>query len=207
MNEAVGESVANPPAAGGADAVRAPSLVNAANALTLLRIILVPVFVIFMITSQMSSPGYRVAAALAFGVASLTDFADGRLARAMNQVTAFGKVADPIADKALIGTAFVLLSVYHAVPWWVTSIVLVREFGVTALRFWVIRFGIIPASRGGKAKTVLQILAITWYILPWSGVLAAIGLWIMAVAVVVTVLTGGDYVIRALRVRRKAVRR
>jgi CDP-diacylglycerol--glycerol-3-phosphate 3-phosphatidyltransferase len=71
----------------------------------------------------------------------------------------------------------------------------------------VIRFGIIPASRGGKAKTVLQILAITWYILPWSGVLAAIGLWIMAVAVVVTVLTGGDYVIRALRVRRKAVRR
>ena len=117
---------------------------------------LVPVFVFLMVTSEMTRPGYRIAAALVFGVASLTDFADGWIARAFNQVTSFGKVADPIADKALIGTALVLLSAYGALPWWVTVVILIREVGVTGLRFWVLRYGLIPASRGGKAKTVLH---------------------------------------------------
>lgn len=97
-----------------------------------------------------------------------------------------------------------LLSVYDALPWWVTAVILVRELGVTALRFWVIRYGVIPASRGGKAKTALQLLAIGWYIWPFPPVLAAIGPWIMMLAVVVTVVTGVDYVIRALRLRRSA---
>lgn len=179
-------------------------VVNVANALTVLRIGLVPIFVILMIASEMTSTPYRIAAALAFGVASLTDFADGWIARTFNQVTSFGKVADPIADKALTGTALVLLSAYGALPWWVTVVILVREFGVTALRFWVIRHGVIPASRGGKAKTVLQILAIAWYIWPFPEPVAAVGPWIMAVAVVVTVITGVDYVVRAVRVRRQA---
>jgi len=181
-------------------------LVNVANALTVLRIVLIPVFVILMIASEMTSPAYRIAAALAFGIASLTDFADGWIARAFNQVTSFGKVADPIADKALTGTALVLLSSYGALPWWVTTVILVREVGVTVLRFWVIRFGVIPASRGGKAKTVLQILAIGWYIWPFGEPLASVGPWIMIVAVVVTMVTGIDYVVRALRVRRSAAR-
>jgi CDP-diacylglycerol--glycerol-3-phosphate 3-phosphatidyltransferase len=181
---------------------RPPPVVNVANALTVLRIVLVPVFVTLLIASQMVLPGYRIAAALAFGVASLTDIADGLIARAFNQVTSFGKVADPIADKALTGTALVLLSAYGALAWWVTVVILVRELGVTVLRFWVIRHGVIPASRGGKAKTVLQIAAITWYILPFAGVLAAIGPWLMLAAVVVTVATGVDYVSRAIRVRR-----
>lgn len=176
-------------------------LVNAANGLTVLRIVLIPVFVILMVASGMTQPGYRIGAALAFGIASLTDFADGWLARALNQVTSFGQVADPIADKALTGTALVLLSVYDALPWWVTIVVMVREIGVTLLRFWVIRFGVIPASRGGKLKTVLQIVAISWYIWPFTDPLAAVGPWIMLVAVVVTLVTGVDYVIRAVRVR------
>jgi CDP-diacylglycerol--glycerol-3-phosphate 3-phosphatidyltransferase len=115
----------------------------------------------------MTSSPYRMAAAVAFAVASVTDFADGWIARTFNQVTTFGKVADPIADKALTGTALVLLSLYDALPWWVTVVILARELGVTALRFWVIRHGVIPASRGGKVKTVLQILAIVWYIWPF----------------------------------------
>ncbi len=176
-------------------------LVNVANGLTVLRIVLIPVFVILMVASGMTHPGYRIGAALAFGIASLTDFADGWMARTLNQVTSFGQVADPIADKALTGTALVLLSVYDALPWWVTIVVMVREIGVTLLRFWVIRFGVIPASRGGKLKTVLQIAAISWYIWPFTDPLAAVGPWIMLLAVVVTVVTGIDYVIRAIRVR------
>jgi CDP-diacylglycerol---glycerol-3-phosphate 3-phosphatidyltransferase len=174
---------------------------NVANALTALRIVLIPAFVVLMVASDMSHPGYRIGAAFAFGVASLTDFVDGWLARTLNQVTSFGQVADPIADKALTGTALVMLSLYDALPWWVTVVIMIREIGVTLLRFWVIRFGVIPASRGGKIKTVLLIVAISWYIWPFTDPLAAVGPWIMAVAVVVTIVTGVDYVIRAFRVR------
>jgi CDP-diacylglycerol--glycerol-3-phosphate 3-phosphatidyltransferase len=181
-------------------APRAP-LVNLANALTVLRIVLVPLFVLLMVASEMTLTGYRIAAALAFLVASLTDFADGWIARSFDQVTSFGKVADPIADKALTGTALVLLSLYGELSWWVTAVILIRELGVTALRFWVIRTAVLPASRGGKVKTVLQIVAIAWYIWPFTGAVAAIGPWLMAAAVVVTVATGVDYVVRALRVR------
>jgi CDP-diacylglycerol--glycerol-3-phosphate 3-phosphatidyltransferase len=201
----VSESNVNPPG-DGSPPHRAPPLVNLANGLTILRIVLVPVFVLLMIASQMTQTSYRVAAALAFGVASLTDFADGWIARAFNQVTSFGKVADPIADKALTGTALVLLSGYGVLAWWVTAVILVREVGVTALRFWVLRHGVIPASRGGKVKTVLQIVAIAWYIWPFGATLAAVGPWLMGMAVVVTVVTGIDYVLRALRVRRSAPR-
>jgi CDP-diacylglycerol--glycerol-3-phosphate 3-phosphatidyltransferase len=182
-------------------AAGASRLLTAANALTILRIVLVPLFVVLMVASGMTAPGYRLAAALVFVVASVTDFVDGFLARAMNQVTSFGQVADPIADKALTGTALVLLSLYDRLPWWVTLLIMIREVGVTGLRFWVIRDGVIPASRGGKIKTVLQIAAITWYICPFPPGVAAVGPWLMGLATVVTVVTGVDYVARALRLR------
>jgi CDP-diacylglycerol--glycerol-3-phosphate 3-phosphatidyltransferase len=181
-----------------------PPVLNVANALTVLRLVLVPVFLIFMVTSDMTRPGWRIAACVAFCVASLTDFVDGWIARTWDLVTSFGKVADPIADKALIGTALVLLSVYDRLSWWATVVILVREIGVTALRFWVIRDGVIPASRGGKAKTALQTLAIAWYLLPLPDTLARVGVWVMWLAVVVTLLTGIDYVLRAQRLRRTA---
>ncbi|MEV4757598.1 CDP-diacylglycerol--glycerol-3-phosphate 3-phosphatidyltransferase [Micromonospora sp. NPDC049559] len=179
-------------------------LVNAANALTALRFVLVPVFVGTVVASGMTHFGWRVAACLTFVFASATDLADGWIARRFKLVTSFGKVADPIADKALTGAALVLLSWYDRLPWWITVVILVREFGVTAIRFWVIRYGVIAASRGGKIKTALQIVAIVWYLWPLPDVLADVGLWIMGVAVLVTAVTGFDYVVRALRLRRRA---
>ena len=187
-----------------APAARRVPLLNVANLLTVLRIILVPVFLIFTVTSELTRPGWRVAACVAFCVASATDFADGWIARTWDLVTSFGKVADPIADKALIGTALVLLSAYGQLGWWATVIILVREIGVTALRFWVINHGVIPASRGGKAKTVLQIVGIAWLLLPLPGPLARVGDWVMWLAVLVTLVTGVDYVVRAVRLRRYA---
>lgn len=183
-------------------AARAP-VANAANALTATRLVLVPVFAALAVASGLTQPGMRVVAGLVFLVASLTDFVDGWIARHYGLVTTFGKVADPIADKALIGTALVLLSGYGAVPWWVTGVILVRELGVTGLRFWVIRHGVIAASRGGKAKTGLQIAAISWYLFPFPEPLAAVGPWLMGLALAVTVLTGLDYTVRALRLRRR----
>ncbi|SCF38320.1 CDP-diacylglycerol--glycerol-3-phosphate 3-phosphatidyltransferase [Micromonospora purpureochromogenes] len=182
---------------------RVPVL-NAANALTALRLVLVPVFAGSVIVSGTTHAGWQMAACLIFAVASATDLVDGWIARRFKLVTSVGKVADPIADKALTGAALVLLSWYDRLPWWVTAVILVREWGVTALRFWVIRRGVIAASRGGKIKTALQILAITWYLWPMPADLAAVGPWIMAAAVVVTVVTGFDYVAQALRLRRPA---
>jgi CDP-diacylglycerol---glycerol-3-phosphate 3-phosphatidyltransferase len=179
-------------------------VVNAANVLTAVRLVLIPVFVILVAASGMTQAGWRVAAAVTFIVASVTDFVDGWIARHYQLVTSFGKVADPIADKALTGTALGLLSGYDRLSWWVTAVILVREIGVTLIRFWVIRYGVIAASRGGKAKTMLQIVAIAWYLCPFPDPVARVGLWIMAAAVIVTVVTGLDYVLRALRLRRTA---
>jgi CDP-diacylglycerol--glycerol-3-phosphate 3-phosphatidyltransferase len=185
-------------------APRAVSLYNPANLLTAVRIVLVPVFLVIVIISGMTSSGWRMAACVVFCVASATDFVDGWVARRYQLVTSFGKVADPIADKALTGTALVVLSAYDRLAWWVTGLILLREWGVTALRFWVIRYGIIPASRGGKLKTALQIGAIAWYLWPVPEPLDAVGPWLMGAALLVTVVTGVDYVIQALRLRRGA---
>ncbi|MFK3980329.1 CDP-diacylglycerol--glycerol-3-phosphate 3-phosphatidyltransferase [Micromonospora sp. NPDC050397] len=179
-------------------------VVNAANALTALRLVLVPVFVALVVVSEMTHPAWRIAACLTFAFASATDLLDGWIARRFKLVTAVGKVADPIADKALTGAALVLLSWYDLLPWWVTLLILAREFGVTLIRFWVIRFGVIAASRGGKAKTALQILAIVWYLWPVPSAVTWVGPWLVGVALVVTVITGLDYVVRALRLRRQS---
>jgi len=181
---------------------RVVSLYNPANVLTVVRIVLVPVFVAIVVASGLSGTGPRILACLVFCVASATDFVDGWIARRWSLVTSFGKVADPIADKALTGTALVLLSAYDRLPWWVTLLILVREWGVTALRFWVIRYGIIPASRGGKLKTVLQIAAIAWYLWPVPAPADIVGPWLMGAALLVTVVTGVDYLVQALRLRR-----
>jgi CDP-diacylglycerol--glycerol-3-phosphate 3-phosphatidyltransferase len=175
-----------------------PGLVNAANALTVLRLALVPVFVACLLAG---GPGWRVAAFLVFGVASVTDLLDGRLARRRGLITDFGKIADPIADKALTGSALVTLSAMGELAWWVTAVILAREISVTLLRFWVIRRGVIAAGRGGKLKTMLQVVAIALYVLP--GPSAAVREAVMAAAVAVTVVTGIDYGVRAVRLHRR----
>jgi CDP-diacylglycerol--glycerol-3-phosphate 3-phosphatidyltransferase len=182
---------------GDAAVITPPGLVNVANALTVLRLGLVPVFVLFLTAG---GDGSRIAACIAFGVASLTDLLDGELARRRGLITDFGKIADPIADKALTGSALVALSFLGDLSWWVTSVILFRELAVTGLRFWVIRRGVIPASRGGKAKTLLQVIAIGLYILPGPpGIVRAV---VMAAAVALTLVTGADYAARAMRLRR-----
>lgn len=177
-------------------------VLNAANAVTLLRLFLVPGFVALLLVAGGDQTGWRLAAAAAFGITSLTDRLDGQLARSRGLVTDFGQIADPVADKALTGAALVTLSVLGELTWWVTALVVVREIGITALRFIVIRHGIIPASRGGKVKTVLQGIAIVLYILPLSGWAASGRAYLMAAAVLVTVGTGVDYVLRAVKLRR-----
>jgi len=175
---------------------------NAANALTMLRVALVPVFVVLLLQDGGHDPEWRAWAWAAFTVASISDLFDGKLARRHNLVTDFGKLVDPLADKALMGAALISLSALGDLPWWVTVVVLAREVGITALRFWVIRHGVIPASRGGKAKTMLQGIAIGMYTLVMTGPLASSRAWFMAAAVIITVATGLDYVVKAVRMRR-----
>ena len=177
-----------------------PGLVNVANALTVLRLILVPVFVACLLAGGTWG---RLGALVIFVVASATDLLDGWLARSRGLVTDFGKIADPIADKALTGAALITLSALGELAWWVTALILLREFTVTALRFVVIRRGVIAASPGGKLKTLLQVIAICLYLLPSSLSPPAIVKQVaMAATVVVTLVTGADYVARAVRLYR-----
>jgi CDP-diacylglycerol---glycerol-3-phosphate 3-phosphatidyltransferase len=181
-------------------------LVNLPNALTVLRLAVVPVFAVLLLSDGGLDPARRYWATLFFALAIATDRYDGLIARRTGQVTEFGKLADPIADKALTGMALIGLSLLGILPWWVTIPILVREVGVTVLRFWVIRHGVIAASRGGKIKTVAQAVAIGLYILPLTGPLASIRWWVMGFAFVLTLVTGVDYVYRALTLRRTSAR-
>jgi CDP-diacylglycerol--glycerol-3-phosphate 3-phosphatidyltransferase len=174
-----------------------PGLYNIANLVTVVRMLLVPVFVWLLFTDGTAT---RVGALAVFVIASITDRLDGELARRRAIVTDFGKIADPIADKALTGSALVSLSIMGELWWWVTIVILIREIGITLLRFVVIRFGVIPASKGGKVKTMLQVIAIALYITP--GPLDPLRWAVMAAALAVTVATGLDYVLRAWRLSR-----
>ena len=181
-------------------------LVNVPNALTVLRLAAVPVFGVLLLREDGQNDAGRWWAALAFALAIITDWYDGMIARRTGQVTEFGKLADPIADKALTGMALIALSILDMLPWWVTVVILARELGITLLRVWVIRHGVIAASRGGKLKTVAQSVAIFMYLLPVTGVLASARWWVMAAAVVLTLATAIDYVYRALALRRTSDR-
>jgi CDP-diacylglycerol---glycerol-3-phosphate 3-phosphatidyltransferase len=186
-----------------------PPLLNIANVLTGVRMLLVPVFLVVLFTEGGADVGWRFAATGVFVLAALTDRFDGELARSRGLVTAFGTIADPIADKALTGSALIGLSMLGLVPWWVTVVIMGRELGITLLRFWVLRHGIIPASRGGKAKTLVQAVAIGLYLLPLemlggAGVIVGLRWAVLGLAIALTVVTGLDYVLRAVRLRASA---
>jgi len=190
-----------------------PSNWNLPNALTTLRIVMVPFFGWALLVDGGDSVVWRVVAWVIFVLAMITDKVDGDIARSRNLVTDFGKIADPIADKALTGMAFVGLSIVGELWWWVTILVLIREWGITLLRLWVIRHGVMAAGRGGKLKTVLQTVALGFFVLPIKilqddlgtagSVLWGLAVLLMALAVAVTLVTGVDYVVKALAVRRK----
>ncbi len=184
---------------------RPAGTVNWANVLTGLRLVLVPVFLLCLFAGDGHQTTSRIIAFVVFAVAIITDRVDGWLARTYNMETEFGKLADPIADKMLIGAALIGLSMLGDLPWWVTVVILVREIGVTLLRFAVIRRGVIPASRGGKLKTLVQAVAIGLFILPlhaWPGHLQTAAWWVMWAAIVLTVVTGLDYLFSAVRGQR-----
>ena len=192
-----------------------PSNLNIANVLTVVRIVGVPFFGWLLLAEGGESVGLRVAAWAAFLLLMVTDRIDGDLARKYDLVTNFGKLADPIADKALTGMAFVGLAIIFSddrfgwLFWTVTIIILVREWGITAMRFVVKKYGVMPAGQGGKVKTTLQAVAIGGYLLPfeiWDNVPSDILRWIthalMAGAVAITLSTGVQYVRDAIALRR-----
>jgi CDP-diacylglycerol--glycerol-3-phosphate 3-phosphatidyltransferase len=172
---------------------------NIANLLTGLRLALVPVFLVALLAGDGHESRWRIAAFVVFAVAVITDRFDGALARSYGMVTEFGKLADPIADKALIGAALVGLSLLGDLSWWVTVLILVREIAITVLRFALLSRGVIPSSRGGKLKTLVQAIAIGLFILPLSGPWLTAAAVVMVVAIVLTVFTGVDYVVQAAR--------
>ena len=178
--------------------------VNVPNGLTALRMLLVPVFG-WVLLSHPHNDSWRWMAALIFVIASITDIVDGKVARKYGLVTRFGKLWDPIADKALTGMALVGLSIIGELPWWITIVILVREWGITLLRFLILKYGVMAANRGGKLKTVTQSIAIVMYLLPLPSWLHVVGVVVMWVALILTVLTGLDYCWEAYRLRKKAL--
>jgi CDP-diacylglycerol--glycerol-3-phosphate 3-phosphatidyltransferase len=181
---------------------------NLANIITVVRILLAPVFVVLLVLDGGADGPLRIAAALLFIVAIATDGVDGMLARRRNLVTDLGILLDPIADKLLTGAALVMLAVLAELPVWVVVVILVREWGITLFRFLMLRDRVIPASRGGKLKTVVQSVAISSALLPlWN----LFGEWVhvvnivlMSAAFVLTVVTGIDYLVQAWRQNRAA---
>jgi CDP-diacylglycerol--glycerol-3-phosphate 3-phosphatidyltransferase len=182
------------------------SIANLANVLTGVRLLLVPIFLYALFYGDGHHSNARVAAWAIFAVACITDRFDGLLARNYGMATEFGAFVDPIADKTLIGAALIGLSMLGDLPWWVTVLILAREVGVTVLRLAVIRRGVIPASWGGKLKTVVQAVAIGLFVLPLSGPLHVAAVVVMAAAIVLTVVTGIDYVASTRREIRLANR-
>lgn len=168
------------------------------NILTIIRIISVPILVYLLFGENAMDPRSRIITALIFVVAFLTDIADGAIARAYQIESDFGKIADPIADKALIAVGLIALAYHQLIPNWIVWVILSREIFITLLRFWIIRKGIIPASKGGKLKTIVQIVAITAFLLPLPEMIAFIAPVAMALAVALTVVTGVDYVVKAV---------
>jgi len=181
-----------------ADPISAVSAINVPNFLTTIRIIVVPILAWLLFKEDAASDSNRLIAGVLFIIAALTDIADGTIARRWNLITNFGKIFDPIADKALIGVALVGLSYLNLLDWWFTWVILARELFVTFLRFWVINKGVIPASRGGKLKTIVQIIAISFYLLPLPETVSLLAEVLMYVAVILTLATAVDYIMKAI---------
>jgi len=186
------------------DGLVRPSNWNLPNLITVVRILLAPVFIWMLLADGGSDGALRWAAAVLFILAIATDGIDGAIARKYNLVTDLGKLLDPIADKILTGGALVCLSILGELPWWVTIVILLREVGITVFRFVMLRDRVIPASRGGKLKTLAQSVAISLALLPLWLVFGDVPMhWVntiaMSIAFILTVVSGIDYLVAAWR--------
>jgi CDP-diacylglycerol--glycerol-3-phosphate 3-phosphatidyltransferase len=172
---------------------------NLPNSLTILRVLLLPVCAYALFKNGGDDTTWRIIAWTLFFIVGLSDILDGKLARDRNQITEFGKLLDPIADKAMLATAAIGASILGLLSWWVTAILLFREIAVTVLRFAVIKDGVIPASKGAKLKTFFQSFGVGFYILPlptWLHIPRDI---FMAVAIYLTISTGVAYFKQVLK--------
>lgn len=187
---------------------------NLPNALTVIRLLLVPVFIWLMVSH---APGARWWAVAVFMVAAATDQLDGRIARSRNLITDFGKIVDPIADKALTLGAFIMLTIVGLLPWWVTALIAFRELGITWLRAVLLKKGIVvAANKGGKLKTILQMLAIWILLIPWKTIgagggglgvfsqgMLVVGWTIAGLALIVTLWSGWVYLLEGMRLTKE----
>jgi len=175
------------------------------NWLTWARLVAVPIVMVLLALDGGAEGAERVWALVLFVVAALTDFLDGYLARRWHVITSFGKLADPLADKALVLGTLLMLCITDDVPWWAFAVLLVREVAVTVGRLRVVHTAVIPASRGGKVKTVLQLVAIGLYLLPgMPAVVDTVAWWLLVASVALAVVTWVDYEARLARARRMA---
>lgn len=172
---------------------------NLPNALTIFRILALPFCAYALFKNGGGDDSWRIIAFTLFFIVGLSDILDGKIARSRNQITEFGKLLDPIADKAMLATASIGASLLGMLSWWVTAIFLIREIAVTILRFAVIKKGVIPASKGAKLKTFFQSFGVGFYILPLPSYLNIPRDLFMAVAIYLTITTGVDYFRKVLR--------
>jgi CDP-diacylglycerol--glycerol-3-phosphate 3-phosphatidyltransferase len=178
--------------------------VNLPNFLTILRIVLVPLCVYALFKDGGDNSTWRIGAWCGYFIIGVTDILDGRIARSRGNITSFGTFLDPVADKVAIGSALISLSILHRLWWWVSIVILFRELAVTVLRLAVIKRGVIPASKGGKLKTLFQGFGTGFYILPFPHWLSIPRDIFMAIALLLTVGTGVDYFYQALIRPRKS---
>ena len=180
--------------------MRKPSELNLPNSITLIRIVALPLCAYFLFKNGGHDSTWRIVAWWLFFIVGMTDFIDGKLARSRGSVTELGKLLDPIADKALVGTAMIGLSILGDMPWWITVVILTREIGITIVRLMVISGGVIAANRGGKIKTMMTSFGVGFYVLPLNDNLFIYRNLFMYLGVVVTLATGASYLL-ALRKR------
>jgi CDP-diacylglycerol--glycerol-3-phosphate 3-phosphatidyltransferase len=171
---------------------------NLPNALTVFRILALPFCAWALFQKDGEDPTWQIIAWSSFFIVGMTDVLDGRIARKRNQISNFGIILDPIADKAFIATALIGLSILGKIPWWVTAIILIREIGVTILRFAVIKREVISANRGGKLKSLIQNFSVGFYILPLPTYLFLPRDILLGIAIALTVWTGIEYFRNAL---------
>lgn len=172
---------------------------NLPNSLTIFRIIALPICAYALFKSGGKDDDWRIIAFTLFFIVGLSDVLDGKIARDRNQITEFGKLLDPIADKAMLATATIGASILGLLSWWVTAIFLIREIAVTVLRIAVIKNGVIPASKGGKLKSFFQSFGVGFYILPLPSYLNVPRDIFMAIAIYLTISTGVAYFRNALK--------
>ena len=172
---------------------------NLPNALTIFRILALPFCAYALFKNGGDDDSWRIIDFTLFFIVGLSDILDGKIARSRNQITEFGKLLDPIADKAMLATASISASLLGMLSWWVTAIFLIREVAVTILRFVVIKNGVIPASKGAKVKTFFQSFGVGFYILPLPSYLNLPRDIFMAVAIYLTISTGVTYFRKALK--------